>query len=321
MENRANYILLGIFVIVFFLAAAGFVLWLGKFADNSDYKFYRINTKESISGLNKKAPVKLLGVHVGEVTEVFINSDNPEEVSIIIKVDEKTPVTVDTEATVELQGITGLKFVQLQGGTNESIPLSTSDEIPKMAIIQNGESLLSNIDKITKDSGNLLGDISSVANKLNHTLSQKNINNLEEILENLANFTSSLNQISEQIQSSINSVSQTTAKMNQNFTSTTDKISQASDSFSNLMNNKAEEMISSVKETAISISNLMNKLQSSLLSIETQGDGAIDSTKTTIDEAKLLMLKANELIEQLQNSPSDILYKNTPEKLGPGERE
>lgn len=321
MENKANYILLGIFVIVFFFGAAGFVLWLGKFADDNDYKFYRINTKESISGLNEKAPVKLLGVNVGEVTKVFINSDNPEEVSIIIKVDKTTPVSADTEATVEFQGITGLKYVQLQGGTNESIPLVTSDEISKMATIQSGESLLSNIDKITKDSGNLLGDISSVATRLNHTLSDKNIKNLEEILVNLANFTSSLNIISEQIQSSISSVNKATSSINTNLVSTTDKISHASDTFTNLMNNKASDMISSVKTAANGITELMYKVESSLNSMQTEGDGTIDSAKSAIEEAKLLMLQANELIEQLQNSPSDILYKNTAEKLGPGERE
>ena len=46
----------------------------------------------------------------------------------IVEIDENTPITKDTIATLEMQGITGIAYVQLLGGTRDSAPLMVEDD-------------------------------------------------------------------------------------------------------------------------------------------------------------------------------------------------
>ena len=88
------------------------ILWLGNYSDKGTFKFYRVATKESVSGLNEKAPVKLRGVQIGEVRTITINPKNAEEVLVTIRVQDDAPIKEDTYAAIEAQGITGLSFIQ-----------------------------------------------------------------------------------------------------------------------------------------------------------------------------------------------------------------
>src|SRR5665648_80529 len=98
MENKVSYILIGLFVFILTVATVGFILWLGKYAQSDVYRYYKVVTKESVSGLNLKAPVKVRGVSVGEVKDISINSENSEEVEVLIRVKEGTPIKDDTYA-------------------------------------------------------------------------------------------------------------------------------------------------------------------------------------------------------------------------------
>jgi len=85
MENRVSYILIGLFVFILGFSAVGAILWLGKYAQSENYNYYNVVTTQSVSGLNPKAPVKLRGVSVGEVKDIYINKNNSEEVIVLIK--------------------------------------------------------------------------------------------------------------------------------------------------------------------------------------------------------------------------------------------
>ena len=114
MENRANYFYIGIFVFGVFFVSLVFMMWLSGFSHKEKFTYYQLFTTESISGLGLKAPVRLLGVDVGSVEETQIDTAQGIGVKIIIKLKEGTPVMQNTYASFALQGITGLKFVELK---------------------------------------------------------------------------------------------------------------------------------------------------------------------------------------------------------------
>ena len=87
MENRLSYILVGLFVFILLIGGVFSIVWLGNYSNEGAFKFYKVATTESVSGLNEKAPVKLNGVHIGEVRKITINPKNAEEVLVIIRVD------------------------------------------------------------------------------------------------------------------------------------------------------------------------------------------------------------------------------------------
>ncbi len=64
MENRANYILIGIFASVLFFISLFFIVWYGNLKHEKAFNYYEIFMEESVAGLSVKAPVKFLGVDV-----------------------------------------------------------------------------------------------------------------------------------------------------------------------------------------------------------------------------------------------------------------
>ncbi len=123
METRASYTLVGTFVLILMLGLAGFVIWLAKFSSDVKYDDYQIFFAGSVTGLSADATVRYRGIPVGSVTGIEIAPDNIDQVRVTIQVDATTPVRTDTVASIEMQGITGVAYIQLAGASDTSPPL------------------------------------------------------------------------------------------------------------------------------------------------------------------------------------------------------
>ncbi len=127
MATRAQKVRLSIFLIIsssillmFFLALVG-----GRFFRRMD-TYYIDYQNVSVTGLEPGAAVKYHGVQIGRVVTLTVK--DPETVRVEIEVREGTPIKTDTEAVLTLVGITGLKFVELLGGSSES-PMLEKDGV------------------------------------------------------------------------------------------------------------------------------------------------------------------------------------------------
>ena len=116
MESDKHYFIEGLFVIVFSVAAAFFFVWLSR-PGNKDDVLYRIRFAESVSGLSLGDPVKYLGVDVGTVKTMSIDTIDPRRVQVEVRLRKEAPVKTDTKATLKIKGITGVNFIELSGGT------------------------------------------------------------------------------------------------------------------------------------------------------------------------------------------------------------
>ena len=123
METRASYTLVGTFVLILMLGLAGFVIWLAKFSSDVKYDEYQILFSGSVTGLSSDATVRYRGIPVGSVTGIEIAPDNIDKVRVTIQVDATTPVRTDTVASIEMQGITGVAYIQLVGASDTAPPL------------------------------------------------------------------------------------------------------------------------------------------------------------------------------------------------------
>lgn len=331
MENRVNYILVGTFVIGLFLATLGLVLWMGKYSEHQVFKYYKVNTKDSISGLSEKAPVKLRGVAVGEVKKIEINTKNSEEVSITIQVKLSTPIKEDTYAMIEPQGITGLSFLQLSGGTNNSLDLNTSNDEEKMGIIPARASLFTRVDKtlemISKKTEDVLTKTNEVMAKTNILLNDKNLKNLETTLENSAKLSQSLASLTNSIDAQkkrIDTILKQAIELENASIDVAKNMSEMSATIANSVKNVGVGMMEKMSKAADSVKKTMDnaekKLNSGMLDIKSTAKEFLEPTNSAINELNLLLIQTEELIKQLQESPSDILYKQTKPKLAPGER-
>jgi phospholipid/cholesterol/gamma-HCH transport system substrate-binding protein len=145
METDVNYALVGLFTVVLGAALVAIVLWLGPREFKKEYDIYYAYLSESVSGLSTDAPVKYRGVVVGKVKQIALVPDNPREVHLTLYIDHGTPIKEDTVAVLSVQGLTGIAFVDLTGGSREAPPLKAKpgEEYP---VIRTVPSLFSRVD-------------------------------------------------------------------------------------------------------------------------------------------------------------------------------
>ena len=70
----------------------------------------------SVYGLSSGAKVLLRGIEVGSITGMAFDPKDPERILVDIDVDRSAPVYKDATATLEIFGITGLKYLELVPG-------------------------------------------------------------------------------------------------------------------------------------------------------------------------------------------------------------
>jgi phospholipid/cholesterol/gamma-HCH transport system substrate-binding protein len=113
MEREANYAAVGAFVLVVVLVGALFVYWYSDTREHRDYNRYEIYFSGSVSGLERGAAVRYLGVGVGRVFDIRIDPRDSSRVEVIVDIDARTPISAYTAAQLNLQGVTGLLYIDL----------------------------------------------------------------------------------------------------------------------------------------------------------------------------------------------------------------
>ncbi|HEY1385634.1 MAG TPA: MlaD family protein [Dongiaceae bacterium] len=183
METRAKHITVGAFVLTSVLAIAFFVFWLARFQGEAKYYDYFVRFAGSVSQLRIDSTVLFGGIPVGRVTDVSIDPENSELARVELAIREGTPVRVDSQATLELQGIAGGVIVQISRGTK------TAQLLPADSEIKAGPSALEQIVRRVPD---LLTKIDEITNRMNDLLSDRNRQALSNSLANLENITRQL---------------------------------------------------------------------------------------------------------------------------------
>ena len=137
METRARYALIGLFMFAVILASFGFVYWLENKGGFGERETYLIQFESSVSGLLVGSAVLFNGIRVGDVTNVALNPDEPQQVIATIAVNRNTPVREDTRVNVESQGLTGGIAVTLTGGLSNT-PLPSDGNAPPTLVAPPG---------------------------------------------------------------------------------------------------------------------------------------------------------------------------------------
>ncbi len=120
MEIRANYILVGCFALASLLGILLFTWWVAKDDGDIATSIYDISFNESVAGLSVNNDVLFSGIRVGTVTQIKISETEPGAVRVRIAIAADTPVRANSEAKLEVRGLTGVSVIAVSGGTKES---------------------------------------------------------------------------------------------------------------------------------------------------------------------------------------------------------
>lgn len=187
METRASYILVGSFVLSLVAVLVGVAVWLAGVEFDKVPARYLTYFEGDVTGLGVGSPVRYRGVPVGTVRDIRLDPENVERVRVLLEVSVDTPIKEDTVAQLALQGITGVAFIQLTGGTNTAKPLVAAKG--QMPIIKSQQSVLQAvIGKLPQ----VVERAVLVADRLGDLFNKKNMDSISATLANIEQFTGSL---------------------------------------------------------------------------------------------------------------------------------
>jgi phospholipid/cholesterol/gamma-HCH transport system substrate-binding protein len=196
METNVRYAVTGLFVIAMVSIITVSIIWLSAGLSSGQFVYYRVYMQESISGLSVDSPVEFNGVNVGSVSEININRTNPRVVSLVIKINNTTPVTLATRAKLDVRGVTGNALIMLEDKGEDLRPLVAEKGQP-YPVIQTAPSFFMRLDTALKRLNNSFERISlsiqSLLDEGNLRAIHDSLNNMSMAAKNLATMSQNLN--------------------------------------------------------------------------------------------------------------------------------
>jgi len=199
METRAGYVAVGAFVLLLFLGGLGLAVWFGDVRLDQEVRAYRIEFDGSVGGLSVGSPVRYRGVPVGSVTGIRIDPENVEQIRVDVKVDAAVPIKTDMYATLESQGLTGVGFIQIQGGSRKAPAL----ELPADGVPPVIPSRASRLEKVFQSAPEIAGQLTVLMARLQGFFNDDNRDAVTEILRNLAVLSSTLGRRTDDIEAAV----------------------------------------------------------------------------------------------------------------------
>nr|WP_321442027.1 MlaD family protein [uncultured Hyphomonas sp.] len=308
METRANYAVIGAFVIVATLAVAAFVLWLGQSQFSRDYKAYDIVFEGPVS-LEDGSAVRYIGIKVGEVSTVRIDRADPSKVRARIRIDRETPVKTDSTASIQLAGITGTTFVQISAGSPTSRLLEAKAGEPVPVI----KAEKTQLDQLFAGGAEVLGQANSTMERVQKLLTDENIDSISTSLKNIETITTKL-------AAKDGLIDQANGTM-KDLSHASNEFASASESLGTLSKNANQELaglsgqldglLAEVSKVAASADAVMVqggdtvRVVNSLL--EGPATGVVEDSRQAALDLRILISRMDRLTRELEQNPQSVL--------------
>ncbi len=189
MENKSHALAAGAFVLLVSALLVALAMWLTR--DVALRTVYEISTREPVTGLQVQAAVRFRGIPVGKVLAIEFDPKIPGNVMVSISVDDSTPITESTFATLGFQGVTGLSFVQLDDTGASSVVLESKDGDPARIPMRPG--LFS---KLTDQGASAMAQLEETTRRLNILLAPEQQKVLLDAVHNIGQAAGNINQLS-----------------------------------------------------------------------------------------------------------------------------
>jgi phospholipid/cholesterol/gamma-HCH transport system substrate-binding protein len=307
VEREANYAAVGAFVLLVIVMGALFVYWYSDSREHRDYTRYEIYFEGSVSGLERGAAVRFLGVDVGRVSNMRVDTRDAVRVQVIADIDSTAPISEATVAELSLQGITGLLYIDLIRN-NGSRRLSAVVPSEKYPVIR---SVRSNFDVLLSSLPDLIGIVSGVAERAAMVLSDDNLASVSRTLSNLDKATAGLPETMREIRSLVADLRDATAEINavaQNARSVTETA--GPEVVAALK--RVREVTENLATTSSRIDKLVDENRADIRSFTREG---LPELERFLREGRAAAREIRDLSRSLREDPSQLLYQQSPEGL------
>ena len=152
METKANYLMIGGFVLGVLALAFVFVFWMSNFAGGG--KRYKIVFESSVAGLTTGSSVGFNGIRVGEVQSFALDPEDARKVQVLVSVRDDTPVRENSHASIQSHGADRrerhadhaghARFALLVATAENPIPVIQADPGSGQGVFEAGSAALNN---------------------------------------------------------------------------------------------------------------------------------------------------------------------------------
>lgn len=331
MENRSKKIRLGIFIVA---GSFLFILLIGYFTARELFEktdtYYVAFQDVSVSGMEVGSTVKYLGINVGTVSDITINPEDVTSIVLELSLKPGTPIKEDSRAEIVSMGITGMKAIEIRGGTNEADLLSPGSHI------QPGESLTSQItgkaEIIAEKVENVLNNLLVITHPDTLSKITRLLNNIGTLSRNTSQTILRLDTIIDNNQSDVRNTIRNANKISENvlestiaFESTMEKINRLieSDSITDIIGN-TRAISQKLNESDIirlidELAGVVARTQELLIKVD---DDINQGTRGFVESQKLLkstLRNLDEASRKINNNPSLLIRKSKTKNLPDGQ--
>ena len=199
MESRANTALIGAFTLAVLALAFVFIYWLARDDWGADRRTLVVEFTGPVTGMTPGSEVLFNGINIGTVKAIEQDRADPGRVIAILSVEANQPIKDDTKASVGIQGLTGLGYMKLAGGSKDKPNLfDTTGPHALVADPAATEDLLA-------AAGELMGRADTILKEI-EDLVKTNRAAVDSSVANVQSFTEALSENSDKIATFVDSV-------------------------------------------------------------------------------------------------------------------
>lgn len=297
MNPQTRYLTAGIFLLLGATLLVVLILWFGQRRESEPTASYAIEIPSGVSGLSDGSAVRYLGVDVGTVQSIRLQTTQPPFVQVVIEIRASVPVDGATYATLVDQGVTGISNVSLAHDVNQRSVLERAPDgfliVPFRA---------TGLAAILADSGDISAGLKQLITQLNSLTDVQNrdrialiLTDLNELSMDLAEYKNEIPKILADLKSMIATIEHTANNVNQTVRDDLPPIT-------------SDLKVTSARLVAIS-TRVDAWLTDNEAAIENLLSAGASNIPRLVDDLRDTSVELKHLSESLREDPSQIVYR------------
>lgn len=270
METRAEYVLVGGFVLVLLAGLAVVLLWFVQAPFKVSAAHYDIYFDGSVSGLGVGSDVRYNGVPVGRVMTIALDPQRPTQVHVTVDIDQNVVIRTDNVAQLQVIGLTGAAYVEIAGASGTA-PRLVAEKGQPYPVIRSRSSQLT---ELFNGMPVLIQKLSTLADQLNDVTNADNRKALTETLANMRQVSAILAAHSRDLDASLGGLSAAVKHFDQ---------------------------------AANNLDQMMRTSQKPVSDFTTRG---LPELQQLLADSRVLVAELTRLVDSLNRDPSRVIYGN-----------
>ncbi len=302
METRANYFIIGVFVLGLLGSILGFIYWIRNDASGPSGKNLYAIFDGSVQGLTVSSPVLFNGIRFGAVRSIELVPEDTRKVRILITIRDDTPVRTNSHARISQQGLAGSTAMEITPGTPDAAMLQARQE-EKYPVIYADPGA----------SGSLMAGMSDAASQANalavrlNNLIANNEDSIRHTITNIESFTTMMAERKDDVASILQNVRGVSARLNE----ISQKVDAAVDRLAGAASDHPDSVVSQVQQAATSFRQLSEKLDKSLGDksgeLTQQMERSLREFENFMKDSRRLADSLDRVVQKVERNPAGFL--------------